>query len=455
MSPALFLGWALMAGAPTPVHTSTAAVERKPLPVGEDGQVKRVEAPDADGRPADEGAGLLWVPRIVFAPLYAFNEYVIRRPVGWLVTTAEKNRWPTFFIDLFTFDEERQVGLVPTAIFDFGFRPSFGFYFFANDAFVKGHEIRLRGAFGGPDWYQLDYTERWRTWENGEVEYGFRFLKRPDWQFNGLGPDTLDEARVRFGRRIVSGHAAVRQAFLQHFDFELRAGAEENSFALGESVYGDPSLADSVALGILEQPSGAEGYFVLKARGELNLDTRRDLRKNGTGLSARLYSVYAVDLNDASRRAWITNGGGLSGHLDVGRNRILTLGGVAANATRIGDAGVPFVELPESGRAVFSLGGFRPGRLVGESLAAVTLEWRWEVWALVDGRLFAQIGNVFRQDFEGFGPERARLSYGLGLSSVLDPDSNFNVLFAVGHQTFQQGADPEAIRFLVGFQPDL
>lgn len=455
MSLALLLSWALVAGPPTPTHTSTATMQSEPLPVGEDGELEPAEAPDVDGRPDDDGAGLLWVPRVVFAPLYGFNEFVIRRPVGWLVTTAEKNRWPTFFIDLFTFDEERKVGLVPTAFFDFGFRPSFGFYFFANDAWVKGHEIRLRGAFGGPDWYQLAFTERWATWEGGQLEYGFSFLERPDWQFNGLGPDTLDEARARFGRRIVAGHLGHRQAFLQHFDFEARVGVEENSFDLGQSVFGDPSLSDAVALGILDQPSGAEGYFVLKARGTLSLDTRRDLRGNGTGVSARLYSEYAVDLNDASRRAWVTNEGGLAGHLDVGRNRILSLAGVVAHATQIGDVAVPFVELPESGRAVYSLGGFRPGRLVGESLAAVSLEWRWEVWALIDGRIFAQVGNVFRQDFAGFEPQRTRLSYGIGLASILDPESSFNFLFAVAHQTFEQGADPEAIRFLIGFQPDL
>ncbi|MEM6367040.1 MAG: hypothetical protein AAF851_01950 [Myxococcota bacterium] len=449
----------LLAAEPTATSTVSApeVVVGAPLPVEEDGGVQRVDPPDMGG-PVESPPptrALLWVPQVLLAPVYAVNEYVIRRPVGWLVTTAERERWPTFFIDLFTFGEERKVGLVPTAIFDFGFRPSFGFYFFANDAWIKGHELRLRAAFGGPDWYQLAFTERWRTWTGGQLEYGFSFLDRPDWQFNGLGPDTLNEVRARFGRRIVAGHVAHRQRFLEHAHFEARLTVEENSFDLRRTVFGDPSVADAVALGILDQPSGAEGYFVLKAGGEFNIDTRKELRRNGTGVSARLRSEVAVDLNDPGRRAWMVNGGGFAGHLDVGRNRILSLAGVASHAARFGRVDIPFVELPLSGRALYSLGGFRPGRLVGESLATVTLEWRWEVWALMDGRLFAQVGNVFGTDFEGFGLERTRLSYGLGMASIFDPESSFNVLFAVAHQTFDQGADPEAFRFLIGFQPDL
>src|SRR5882672_4084403 len=50
------------------------------------------ELPDYDGRggqPTTPGKVLLWVPRIAFFPFYLVSEYVVRRPLGWLITSAE------------------------------------------------------------------------------------------------------------------------------------------------------------------------------------------------------------------------------------------------------------------------------------------------------------------------------------------------------------------------------
>src|SRR5215471_10789725 len=47
------------------------------------------DVPDYDGRgnpDADAGSWALWIPRVVLSPLYVVNEYVLRRPVGALVT---------------------------------------------------------------------------------------------------------------------------------------------------------------------------------------------------------------------------------------------------------------------------------------------------------------------------------------------------------------------------------
>ena len=66
----------------------------------------------------------LWVPRVILFPLYAVSEYVVRRPLGWLVSTAERERWPTLIIDFFTFGN-RQGGVVPTLFIDLGMRPTF------------------------------------------------------------------------------------------------------------------------------------------------------------------------------------------------------------------------------------------------------------------------------------------------------------------------------------------
>jgi hypothetical protein len=63
--------------------------------------------PDYDGRedpPATAGEVALWVPRVVLFPLYLTSEYLIRRPIGWLISTAERNNWAPAIIEFFKFD---------------------------------------------------------------------------------------------------------------------------------------------------------------------------------------------------------------------------------------------------------------------------------------------------------------------------------------------------------------
>src|SRR5262249_43124545 len=118
-----------------------AAPERKSdAPIKEE---KRA-VPDYDGRgpkPTSFGQGLLWVPRIIAAPLYLTTKYVIATPLGALVTTAEKNHWPTWLIDFFTFGEDHEAGWIPLLLYDFGLRPTFGVYFFWNRALSRGDSL--------------------------------------------------------------------------------------------------------------------------------------------------------------------------------------------------------------------------------------------------------------------------------------------------------------------------
>src|SRR5438067_2335484 len=53
------------------------------------------DMPDYDARgdePTTAGQVLLWVPRVALSPLYLTSEYVIRRPLGALITTAEQKQ---------------------------------------------------------------------------------------------------------------------------------------------------------------------------------------------------------------------------------------------------------------------------------------------------------------------------------------------------------------------------
>ncbi|NJK88387.1 MAG: BamA/TamA family outer membrane protein [Myxococcales bacterium] len=451
--------------APT-VDTSTSytgpngrlVVVGEPLPKGRDGKYERVQVPDVDGRPPKGptvGESLLWVPRVVFFPVYVVTEYVIRRPVGWLLTTAERQQWPALFIEIFTFGENRNFGIVPTAFVEFNFQPSIGVYMFGNDVFVDGHDIRANASFGGIDWLLANVSDRWALTESLRLDLGFFFESRPDHIFHGLGPDSLFDDRSRYQRQRLQGSVGLLQRLAQHGDLRLTASIEESTFDLEDTAFqdDDPSLREAIRLGFFEAPAGTDGYFVLRSEASALYDTRTNLRRNGNGATVRATVQYAADLNERGRREWVTTAGGLSGHLDLGHNRILTLAGFASNTFRLGAEAVPFTELPTSGWQPLVLGAYMPGRLTGNSIAVASLDYRYEVWALIDGHAFLSLGNVFGEEFDGLTGDNLRISYGLGFASVGDPDASFNFLLGFGHETFEQGSGLDTVRLLLGFQP--
>lgn len=92
--------------------------------------------PDYDGRgeePTTGGDVLLWIPRVILSPLYFVSEFVVRRPLGWAISTAEEEEVPQKLVEIFTFGPDHNIGVVPTGLIDFGFRPSVGVYFLMRD----------------------------------------------------------------------------------------------------------------------------------------------------------------------------------------------------------------------------------------------------------------------------------------------------------------------------------
>src|SRR5580704_8503419 len=86
--------------------------------------------PDYGGEPSQTTAGdvALWVPRVIFYPVYLVSEYVIRRPLGAAETAAERANLPNKIYDFFTFGPDHKAGFLPIALVDFGFEPSVGVY---------------------------------------------------------------------------------------------------------------------------------------------------------------------------------------------------------------------------------------------------------------------------------------------------------------------------------------
>src|SRR5262249_6333396 len=81
--------------APIAPGTPPAPIAPPPPPPPPSGTSPKRPAFDYDGRtePTTPGDVLIWVPRILFFPVYLVTEFVIRRPLGFLMVSAERGRW--------------------------------------------------------------------------------------------------------------------------------------------------------------------------------------------------------------------------------------------------------------------------------------------------------------------------------------------------------------------------
>lgn len=421
--------------------------------------IARRELPDYDGRAEpgpDAGEVLLWVPRILFFPIHLVFEYVIRQPLGWFLTTAERENWTALLIDFFTF-EERRAGLVPTAFFDFGFQPSVGLFFWHNAPDVlEGNFFRVSAAFGGIDWLRGTISDRLRLSEETELGLTFDALHRPDFVYQGTGYDSERSQRSRYRRDYLEGRLDFRFMPWRESEVRFRAGVIWNQFAPDGYNWGrrgDPTLQQAVDdQGWYELPPGFEGYTAYRQRLDVVIDTREPRPAAGHGVRVEAYTGLGFDLNDPVENRWIQYGGAIGGFLDVGANRIFGLYGLARFADPLGTAPVPWLEQVNLGGDPMIMSGFIQNQLVDRSALVATLEYRYPVWVWLDGSLHFSVGNVFEERLSNFHVERLRMSFGFGLRSIGDRDQSFNILLAFGSEPFDQGAQVSSVRLLVGSQ---
>jgi hypothetical protein len=430
--------------------------------------------PDYDGREAPPSAGevALWVPRVALFPLYLVSEFLIRRPLGFLITAAEKNDIPALAIDLFTFDEHRKIGLLPTAFIDFGFRPSIGLYYFHNDFLTENNDFRAQVSWGGKNWLYTRVADR--IYPTDEQELGVRaiFWKRPDWIFHGTGPDSLESSLGRYSSTSFAAQLYYEAQLWRSSQLSSHVGFKDVGFSAGVGCCEDPTVQRRIELEAYPEPVGLDdGYRIAEIAAELALDTRKRRDQDppvdgsdfvsppGSGVRFATRGRVAQGLDD--RRAfadspeqtyqWVNYGASLGGFVDLTESqRVLGLSLIADFSDPIGDsAAIPFTEQT-------TLGGFRPmrgfleNRLIDRSSLVGRFEYSWPVWVWLDGTLQYDVGNVFGEHLRDFEFDRLRSSIGMGLRGTASRDHAFELLVALGTQTFEQGHSVDSIRLAFG-----
>lgn len=408
--------------------------------------------PTYDGRPpaeADAGDVALWAPRVLLYPFYLFAEYVVRRPVGALVTWAERKDVPRILYDFFAFGPDHKAGFAPIVLIDFGFSPSAGIYFFWDDAIVKGQDLSIHGSTWGEDWVAASIRDRYR-WGNEAVTLRLLGTSRPDNAFFGTGPRSVEGDRSRYGATRLESSLTYENHFTKKSVFE--AGFAVRALDFRDSHFNrDPSVSDSVAAGRFAQPEGfGPGYVAGESRSRLALDSR------GDGPNAARSGIHmemegaAGEAPGSARYGWARYDTIVRGMYDLnGHDRVVALSAGAFFADPLGGAKVPFTEQVSLG-GLGPMPGFVPGRLYGRSAFVATLKYEWPVWAFLHGTVQASAGNVFGSHLDDAKPSLLRASGAIGISQIGDTDNPVQVLVGAGTETFAHGGQLDSIRILVG-----
>jgi hypothetical protein len=396
--------------------------------------------PDYDGRPerTTGGDALLWIPRVVFFPLYFVSEFVLRRPLGWVFTEAEEHHFPRV-------GTHPAVYVVPSFYFESGFKPSLGVYVFSNRLFSEDNELHARFGSWGLSSPSVGVVDRFRL---GPVTLSanLSWANRSDYAFFGLGPSSRQDDRARFHAGRFEAALGVAFELARPVEIAVKAGLRDFDFDEG-SCCDDPSLAAQIAAGVFPEPHGfADGVRAFVQRLELTVDSRvpGPWRQSGVRFSAEV--EHGSDLKHTDD-GWLRYGAKLGGFWDItGRARVLGLE-LTTRFVRPLSGEVPFTELAALGGA--EMVGFPDGRLLGESAVAATLRYEWPVWVWLRGSLTAEVGNVFGRGLDGFEAERLRMSFSVGIGSF-GRDQRLQALIGVGTDPFDQGAGVSWVRVSIG-----
>jgi hypothetical protein len=386
---------------------------------------------------------------LVVSPLYVVSEYGIRRPLGFLIAGAERARVPEALFSLFFLTHDRKVGWVPTFLVDFGFKPSAGLFFFWNDAFARGNDLRLHAATWGSNWLAGSITDRVHLSSKDSWTLKLSGIRRPDYRYYGEGPATVEEDASFFA----SDRLEVQSTF--RFEIgdmsELSLGAGVRSVDFGEpSSERDESTPARVAQGRFAEPEAFDtGYTAGYSQALLRLDSRRSKSLDGSGLRLDVQAEQGSAPNSGPR-GWLRYGATAGAFLDLNAHaRVLSLSLTTQFADPLGSNGVPFTELVSLGGSE-AMRGFVEGRLVGRSSAVATLGYSWPVWVWLNGSMQAAVGNVFGPHLEQLEASLLRFSGAIGVETAGFSDNPVEILLGFGTETFDSGARMNSLRLVFG-----
>lgn len=428
---------------------------------------KRRKSSNIDGVPdgvGGDGLSPLIVPRVLLFPAYLATEYLVRWPIGKLLTATEKYHILERAYAATTF-ADGDAGIRPTFAIATDRASHFGAAFFYNDLADGGLDLHL-GASGFP---QRNTLARGRLDielpdERSVLETWVKLESRDDYVYYGIGRQPSDRSEARYTEQTILGHLgwdagrpndpAGANLGVEIFrrrgrcspQADLDACGDDSNFATEDDPY--PVEADGVA------PLGRD-YDFARTRAHLFWDSRPADSPDGTGVRLEGFGGAGLGIGaDHSYLGAVRYGSEVAAFWDIfdAYQRTLGLRLRAERADPVSnDRLVPVGELISLG-GIETMRGFHEDRFRGRSAVVATLDYRYPVWSYFEGEIFIEAGNVFEPRFDDFNVGNMRGSFGLGLRSVEIKSRHLSIdlNLAFGTDRFENGFDIDSFQLNAG-----
>src|SRR6185312_8319702 len=388
----------------------------------------RGESYDGATHTASATEDLLWVPRVLLAPV-RFLFRAIAVPMHHLLDWDEVNHVHETVFAGFT-SRDGTIGVRPSFQYSISFVPVIGLRFF--DGKLLGHDTNfsVTAMTGGIHIFYGELDLR-PTPTDRALEATVRavYNMRDDQVFTGIGYTTDSETLNPPSRYAIdSFDADGRLTWLATrgvtFDVDTILGVRRfgNGRQIGdekpiEEVYCIRSLTGLCIPGTIDPvrvPGFLRGTQFFRAAADVRFDSRDNWYRPSSGALIELGLDWTHGLGDDDSQ-YLRLHGGLSAVLDLWkRSRTLVVRFEFNDLQPIGYAPVPFSELIVLG-GPDTFRGFRPGRFRDFSSAFAGLEYRWPIWMWMDATVFGEYGGVFGPAFQGFSIERMKPDVGAGV----------------------------------------
>lgn len=330
------------------------------------------------------------------------------------------------------YNDARTAAVVPAASYrsDFGF--SYGANAFHEDVLGHDEKLALKVRFGGlySQVYQLSFEadqiggSRW--WSDSRV----RFEQNPNLRFYGIGrPAEViqigalqspygSDTETRFSQQRFLGLLKGGIAF-GHPGAMIKVGAagifNQRSFGENKGDGGNLSIEEIYQTDLIAGFN--HGFTTFEALGVLTIDFRDHPGRPSTGV---FLDTFAGGVPGGDY-PYFHYGAELTGFIDLYRgSRTLILRAAVEGVNP--DDQAPFTELPRLG-GPHRLRGYRLDTFRDRVAALGTVEYHYPVHELVNGTLFADVGQVgrdFTQTFDDLSTWNAGFGGGLGIGDADD-----------------------------------
>ena len=396
-------------------------MQNAPLPGHESGQIRGLDSGDSAFRIA--ARGLLLVPKLAVD--------VALSPVRGAFWANDRYRLEDLYYRVF-YNDDRTIGLFPTATYTSGFGAAAGVGFI-DRALSGDHEsIALQATTGAVtgDTYRASVSGSFRTGQRIapwlELGLDANFDRHPSDPFYGIGNgNAVQSADAPINPltddRALEAHHRYREARVAVVG-DLRV--IDGLHVLGTGALTDLQFAPSTSSPSIEtayMASDLVGFAtgVRHVYGELELrwDTRRpesrweprDVHSTGSLASVLAGRVHRLDAGTDFWRYGVE----LQQYFRIATGpRLIGVRFHGAGVTGGRDE-VPFTELPMLGGSAF-LRGYSFERFRDRVAAFGSVQYQWDLSHLIDAYLFTDVGRVF-PGLDQLTARGMRVGYGVGL----------------------------------------